>query len=340
MRIPSIAFLLSLSCFAACQQGQEQAVPVAAANLAIHTNAVTYWGAAASSKSVANLIFQSTDGGQTWQDISAGLPEDKSLDCFSVQNGEAFLSNNLGLYRSKINPTGFAWQKEFMLRGPVHDVTAGQLGSYAFCGQNGFYQNIAQGTWMPVTFPLKGQYFRTIFEAKDGTVFIGTDNGIFKSADHGNTWKHVHQDGWMIKMVESDGVLICTNERGILRSTDGGEHWNLVVSEGGVGIEAAVIKDGFAVITYNTTSKTRRIRMSTDGGKTWKPIDANLPPDASIASIKQVGEYFFCGHPKGIYRSDDQGKTWELVLPSVEDKVFNLLVSGNVIYAVPRNKGC
>ena len=125
-----------------------------------------------------------------------------------------------------------------------------------------------------------------------------------------------------------------------MRSTDGGEHWEVVISEGGVGIQVEVIDGGFAAIAYNTTSETRRVRISADGGKTWQAIDAGLPPSADIASIKQVGKYFFCGHPKGVFRSADQGKTWELVLPKVGKKVFNLTVSGNVLYAVPQDVGC
>ena len=107
-----------------------------------------------------------------------------------------------------------------------------------------------------------------------------------------------------------------------------------------MGIAVEIIEGGFAAITYNTESETRRVRISSDGGKTWQAIDAGLPAQSSIASIKQVGEYFFCGHPDGIFRSSDKGKTWELLLPSIGKKVFNLSVSGNVIYAVPRAGGC
>jgi photosystem II stability/assembly factor-like uncharacterized protein len=193
---------------------------------------------------------------------------------------------------------------------------------------------------VPVFSGLAGQYLRNVLETQDKTILVGTEKGIFKSTDQGKTWKHVYNDGWVIRMVESEGVLICTNEHGILRSTDGGEHWDVVVSEGGVGIEAEVIKGGFAAITYNTESETRRVRISMDAGKTWQAIDAGLPPTADIASIKQVGANFFCGHPDGIFRSADRGKTWELILPAIKEKIFNLTVVGNVIYAIPRNGGC
>ena len=143
-----------------------------------------------------------------------------------------------------------------------------------------------------------------------------------------------------MKLVESNGVLMATSQNGILRSTDDGENWDCVLNEGGVGIAVAPIKGGFAAITANTQLMARTVRASYDGGKTWQPIDAGLPASLHIASIIQVGEYLFCGHPAGIFRSSDKGKTWKLLLPSIENKVFNLCVSGNVIYAIPGNGGC
>jgi photosystem II stability/assembly factor-like uncharacterized protein len=82
------------------------------------------------------------------------------------------------------------------------------------------------------------------------------------------------------------------------------------------------------------------VRTTFDGGQTWVSIDAGLPAGRTIASIIQVGEHFFCSHPKGIFRSTDQGKTWELLLPSIKDKVFQLSASGNLIYAIARKRGC
>jgi photosystem II stability/assembly factor-like uncharacterized protein len=143
-----------------------------------------------------------------------------------------------------------------------------------------------------------------------------------------------------MKLVESNGVLMATSQQGVIRSTDDGENWDLVISEGGVGISVEVIKGGFAAITYNTETETRRIRTSYDSGKNWENIDAGLPADASIASLVQAGDYLFCGHPTGIFRSSDMGKTWTLLLASIGNKVFNLFISGNVIYAIPRDSGC
>lgn len=194
--------------------------------------------------------------------------------------------------------------------------------------------------WLPIYMNFQQKQVNTIFETAGGSVFIGTNDGLFKSTNSGNTWKQVHAGGSVTKLVESNGVLLATSQKGILRSTDDGENWDWVISEGGIGIAVAHIKGGFAAITYNTVSKTRRMRTTYDGGKTWQPIDAGLPANLSITSIIQVGEYFFCGHPTGIFRSSDKGKTWKLLRPSIESKVFSLSVSGDVIYAIPLNGGC
>jgi len=212
--------------------------------------------------------------------------------------------------------------------------------------------------WSPIFENFQEPRIRTVFETAGGAIFIGTDRGFFKTTNSGNTWKHVHDGGLVGHLAESDGVLLATSMRRIIRSTDNGENWAVVTTEGSVAFDIKPIKGGFAAITASSESGTRSLSTSYDAGKTWQPIDAGLQDKVVIdsiwrtwddrprvqafqTSIIQVGENFFCvDHPDGIFRSSDKGKTWKLLLPSVEDKVFNLFVSGNVIYAIPRNGGC
>jgi photosystem II stability/assembly factor-like uncharacterized protein len=287
----------------------------------------------------ANIVFKSADGGQTWKDISKGLPENSAEGGFFANESGLYLRAGKGTYHSNPNSTTPFWQKE-IFPDNWSSIAAGKSGMFAYNYWGQIVQKISgTSVWSPVYTNFKSN-IRTVFETAGGAVFVGSDKGLFKSADNGKTWKQVHAGGWVIKMVEQNGILVATSMSGIIRSADDGEHWSVVISEGGVGIDVARIRGGFAAITYNTTSETRRVRTSYDGGKTWQPIDAGLPASLSISSIIQVGEYFFCGHPAGIYRSSDKGKTWKLLLPAVENKVFNLSVSGNVIYAIPSKGGC
>ena len=308
----------------------------------------------------ANIVFKSADGGQTWQDISKGLPEPVTNDYGVSEN--VFFADNNGLYVTDGNEIYHSksrvsfWQKE-IFPGENSSIAPGKNRIFAYNSWDGGILQKTNGTsvWSPVFTNFKEKQIHSIFETAGGTVFIGTDKGLFKSTNSGKSWKHVNVK--IGNLAEWNGVLMATSQEGIVRSTDDGENWELVISEGGVGIAIEPIEGGFAAITYNTTSQTRRVRTSYDGGKTWQPIDAGLSgqmfvasiwqpinagplPAASIASIIQVGENFFCGHPDGIFRSSDKGKTWKLLLPSIEGKVFNLCVSGKVIYAIPRNGGC
>src|SRR3982750_212528 len=68
-------------------------------------------------KEKTNIVFKSTDGGQTWQDISKGLPENLRKDSIG---GNSFFANDKGLflrvgnelYHSTANATAPFWTKE------------------------------------------------------------------------------------------------------------------------------------------------------------------------------------------------------------------------------------
>jgi photosystem II stability/assembly factor-like uncharacterized protein len=333
------------------------------------------------------IVLRSADGGRTWQNISKGLPapvkdnNGASRHVFFTDDNGLYLCADNGIYHNKPNSKIPFWTKDIFpdslprFIGEHSTIAHGNAGIYAANYQGEILQK-ASGTnaWSQVFKNFQKKRIRTVFETAGGTVFIHCDNGLYKSTDSGKTWKELHAGGWG-KMVESNGVLLATSQGGILRSTDDGENWALVISEGGVGIDVERIEGGFAAITYSTLSKSRRIRTSYDGGKTWQAIDAGLrahgfigpilqpvnanlpaggfsdstwqPKDTTslslpkyITTIVQVGEDFFCGHSDGIYRSSDKGKTWKLVLPSAEEKMFKVSVSGNVIYAIQMESHC
>jgi photosystem II stability/assembly factor-like uncharacterized protein len=327
--------------------------------------------------STANIVFKSNDGGQTWQDISEGLPKSVQDDGGSVlvkDDHGLWLTAGNGIYHSKPNSTPL-WTKEILPK-EHSSIAPGKTGifAYNYWGGEIFQRTKETGEWSPVFTNLQLKLIRSVFETAGGTIFIGSDVGFFRSTDRGKSWKQLPAGGWG-KMVESNGVLLVTSQRGILRSADNGDTWSVVISEGGVGIDVECIEGGFAAITYSTVSETRRIRTSYDGGKTWQPIDAGLqaygfvdpiprPYNANISAqgfsdstwhskettnlseityittIVQMGENFFCGHTDGIYKSSDKGKTWKLVLPAGKGKMFKLSVSGNVIYGIQIENHC
>jgi photosystem II stability/assembly factor-like uncharacterized protein len=311
---------------------------------------------------VVNIVFKSTDGGQTWQDISKGLPENLRKDSirgnsFFANDKGLFLRVENGLYHSIPNASTPFWTKE-IFPDEHSSIAPGKSGIFAnnYWGVNLKTTN-GTSVWSPIFENIQASRMRSVFETAGGTIFILTARGLFKTANNGKTWKTVHTEGMDGNLAESNGVLVAVSMRRIIRSTDNGENWTSVISEDGVVFDVKPIKGGFAAITAGSESGTRSLMTSYDSGKTWQPIDAGVHDKVvsdSIwrtwddrpllqrfpTSIIQVGENLVCTHPDGIFRSSDKGKTWKLLLPSVDGKVFNLFVSGNVIYAIPSKGGC
>jgi len=304
-----------------------------------------------------NIILQSNDGGETWQDISGGLPETEQGVGFFAGTSEVYLSTNGVMYRSKNNLKTPVWEKENIPDQRSTSIAFNRSGVIAYSFDGPIYQKKPLSeTWLPIYTDLKSHSLTNIFEASDGSILRSTGKSCFKSADGARTWKLVEKGGQDI--VESEGVLMATGQKGIMRSTDYGEHWEWVISEGGVGMAVERIDGGFAAIAYNTQTNFRRIHISMDSGETWQAIDKGLRPSSLISSIKQMGSDLFVGHPDGIFRSSDMGKTWKRVHAGfgnelhtskfvslnpapAREKVFKLYVSGTVLYAVAvSSSGC
>lgn len=307
-----------------------------------------------------NKVFKSIDGGQTWQDISNGLPENLREDSiranrFFANDKGLFLMLGNGLYHSTPNATAPFWTKAI---SPAEhpDIISGKSGipAYNYWGIN-LKKTNGTSLWSPIFENFQEPRIRSVFENAEGAIFIGIDRGFYKTTDLGKKWKHVHSGKLVGHLAELDGVTLAISERRIIRSTDNGESWALVTSDSSVAWDVKSINGGFVAITSGSESGKKSLRTSYDAGKTWQAIDAanlvlidsiwrtwNDRPNvqAYATSITQVGENFFSIHPDGIFRSSDKGQTWKLFLPSIKDKVFNLFVSRNVIYAIPSKGGC
>lgn len=123
---------------------------------------------------------------------------------------------------------------------------------------------------------------------------------------------------------------------GVWKTTDGGEVWKNIsdgffntASVGAIGVSASdpnvvYVGMGEAPVRGVTTSHGDGVYKSTDGGKTWTHMGLDKtrqisrvqvhPDNPDIVYVAAQGSPYGANKERGIYRSKDGGKSWELVL--------------------------
>ncbi len=297
-----------------------------------------------------NTIFQTSDGGQTWNDATAGLPKDLQPGYVYAGGGEIFLISDKGMYHSIATSSATLWEKQFFPVDEISYIFPGKAGPFAYSEKYGFFQEMfGSGIWLPASSALKDIRVNALVELKDGSILVGSDGGIYKSTDGMLTWNHIYNEESVFRLYEVDGVLLSCGTKGLSRSTDSGDHWNSVSVADGKVIDTQPIDGGIAGIFIGDKACGKQVNsygfkngllVSTDNGINWERIDQGLPDVRDIRDIIQAGKYLFCSLNTGIYRSSNSGATWELVLPATGKTFFDLSVTGHMVYATKVFGGC
>ncbi|HUR97817.1 MAG TPA: YCF48-related protein [Pyrinomonadaceae bacterium] len=238
--------------------------------------------------------YKSTDGGQSWRLIKAGMIDDS--DVFAVT----------------IDP-----------RNAEHIIASA-------C--SGIYESFSGGDeWKKIQgIPSQSRRTRDIVQHPTiaGTVYAGTTEGFWLTTNGGKSWALTTQRNLEINSIavhpeEPNRVFIATNNYGVMVSNDGGKNFTQTnehfTSRFAYSVTPDIAQPGrLYATTQNTASSGGFFFTSMDGGKVWtqaKGLDINRVSPFAVLQDRVDPNRIFLGSNVGIFRSLDRGISWTLIAP-------------------------
>jgi photosystem II stability/assembly factor-like uncharacterized protein len=266
-------------------------------------------------------LYRSTDGGDSWQGLQAGLPSESRVTALSLLDDDSLL---LGTED-----------------GSIYRVAVDDLDWTDLVGKEGMVQ--------PYQVDVNALAISPDY-ARDRTIYAGSAAaGVFLSTDGGLHWQETGfpargSDPDLFHLALSpdypqDRTLFATAGWRPHRSTDGGDTWQLM----GQGVPAVFPISALAISPAYAQDRTiyaggnyrdPRIFVSTDGGESWQASGAGLPESSSgvdaiafsPSSAVDRTAYAWLKN-RGLYRSTDGGASWEQVFEEEGWSVQSLVLS-------------
>ena len=186
----------------------------------------------------------------------------------------------------------------------------------------------------------------------EGTLFAGTEIGIFRSADSGKTWTPANEGlrvspdnilpDILVLTQEGNTLYACTNG-GLFYSTNGGDSWQqLTPFQDEFGISGVAIIDD---TLYIGRISQESVFFSNDNGKSWEQIDSGLT-DRDGPRLFAIGTTLFAQMRHHVFRLKAGEDSWtKLTLEdpwtktTIESDITKFAVSGKTVYAATADGG-
>ena len=302
---------------------------------------------------MAGGVWQSDDGGATWQPISDHFVADgrveinhlSALDADADTLWVTGFSFQQGPVGSFSYDGGQSWQ---MIEDPyvrsARLMEAWRHGHHVWFAINDNPSSCFRtsldygGTWSPpVELPMS--YVSRMYQdpTQDSTLYLtgqyhGSEGGLVRSTDLGTTWTLVlpiHElfgvsDAWVADVVRmANGELLTTafgyaRQLWVMVSADEGQTWDSVTTLQGLPFEQRLIEDtetpGRIFMTFPSEGGILR---SDDYGRTWEAVSGGLPNVLAFPEDLYQNPFSRALYAiymlNGIYRSNDHGNTWQVV---------------------------
>ncbi|MDP4220179.1 MAG: T9SS type A sorting domain-containing protein [Bacteroidota bacterium] len=287
---------------------------------------------------INNGIYRSNDSGSTWQPVNqsvSGIRRIMSMGStlFAISHDGVFISVD----------HGDSWQASTNGLSGIEANAIGSDGKTFFAAMpGGLFGTTSDGaTWTPVP-GILGTTEVYSLNLRD-SVWIATITPhnitdveiLYKSTDGGAQWDSIGYLGAGNLWANKKGLLtVGALQYEPYRSTDDGSTWQWVDPAlfNGNGYLSFVLGDSLALARFDSAAKVLKFFISTDFCTSWRTVSLI---DSSF-NIALDGMAIISGTPTGMYRSRDEGNSWQRIYDNGQ---FGLLAKNDIIIGVSSTLG-
>jgi len=270
-----------------------------------------------------NGLYCSDDWGLSWNKNHF----DNVTDLFTA-NGSLFVGHDFKLFKS--TDCGLSYS-EFAddIYSLSHLVTEDRI----YTGTGGHWVYISSdfgNSWVNSTFEgisTSCSYVRGFTNA-NGTIFVSTQDGIYKSNDNGFTWTNTrlgYSFEFTLDIIYHKGRLFAATGKGIYVSDNLGKKWQLNYNPYNVNKEYGYITSFASKDNCLFASSMDGVFFSDNAGASWKIINGGLE-DKYVSKLFIYNNFLYAGTLKTLYKLDIS----ELLKTSEQSEIRDPINEGNV----------
>jgi photosystem II stability/assembly factor-like uncharacterized protein len=181
-------------------------------------------------------------------------------------------------------------------------------------------------SWTDLGFGVGSNVSLAVDAVEPSKVYASADVNLARSVTGGETWDYIAPAGRVHDIAahpRRGGFLFAATDEGLFRSADSGNTWQALRAPQGLPqtyIAFGVFTDPYFpsrvfVSTTNPRSEKRRFFKSLDAGLTWQPADGGdlrkAYPIRAFATVPGLPKTLYATDGGLVYRSLDAGLTWK-----------------------------
>lgn len=263
-----------------------------------------------------HVIYYSADGGNTWTVFDNKIPQDAIVSAFVTIDDKILAStDNHGIYSIKEGEK--EWRRIDEDLPQNIDINAiVRIGNHLIIGTFGHGILISKNSgknWTSASVQIAKTQVRCL-HVKDNFVLAGTDNGIYKSVDRGNTWMYIYQGVQVNGFTELHNTIYAALMNGAIMSNDKGLSWKYVYKPNTL---HDISNDGERLYAMTLGAG---LKISNNGGQSWENANNGLGTlNLYTFEVKNFRDKVFAAQWYGIYILNNSANNWTIIKSGLPD---------------------